>query len=1002
MVLSNQAHDPSPISSTLNTTGSGFFRLLENARDLIVVLNPEGDIRYISPSVTGALGYLLPEVENSCIFDYIHPDDVPAVRAAFDEITKLPDAKREMPECRALHKNGAWLYFEVVVTNLLDDPVINGLVINAYDITRRKEGEETQRRHTEYLNALHETSLDLMNRLELPDLLQEIINRAGSLVGTTHGFIAMLKTGAPNIMRIRVTVGNLEGATYGPIRLGEGLTGKVWQMAQTLVLDDYSLWEHSIPYGPFGAIKAVIGLPLMSDQQVIGVLGLAHFEKGRRFSTEEIELLNQFVQIASLTLDNARLYSSVQRRLSELTTVQQVAKAINSTLRLNEVFQSVVNQISASFRYDLVSIYLREGDKLIQQAQTGYDIPVFSLPLDQGVSGWVARSGHPAFVNDATLHPDFIFMTPGIQQAIIIPLKSGKGQVLGTLAVESRQAARLTEDDVNLLTLLADQVSVAVENAHLFVELSESEEKYRDVINSVKEVIFQTEQTGHWAFLNPAWEELLGYSVAESLNTPAQSYIYSADRTLGQQLFGQLLSGHADESRQELRLVAKNGAIKWVEAFGRTIQEPGAGRPVGVTGILVDITNRKQAEEDRLVLERKMLEAQRLESLGILTGGIAHDFNNLLTAILGNAELAQLRLLNERGPDWLAGTFQEIETAALYASDLTRQMLAYSGKGRLFMQQFSINAIAKEIIQLLKSSLMKQKATLECTFAESLPDMEGDISQVRQVIMNLIVNASEAIGETAGTIRIVTGRMWADQQYLLEAERWLGPGQALPEGYYLFIEVSDTGCGMDDETQARIFDPFFTTKFTGRGLGLSAVQGIVRGHRGALRIDSQPGHGTTFRVLFPNVGGLERVGTTGKLPNLFTTDEEAPRQTVLLIDDDELLRSVTSAMLEQTGYRALAAASGEEGLVIYREHQNEIDCILLDLVMPDLTGEETLHALYEVRPDVHVILMSGYSQQEVLTRNFEPGATLDFLQKPYTLEELRARLEGILTPKAKI
>ena len=424
-----------------------------------------------------------------------------------------------------------------------------------------------------------------------------------------------------------------------------------------------------------------------------------------------------------------------------------------------------------------------------------------------------------------------------------------------TLSVETQVAGRLTDRELNLLTLLTDKLTIEVEHAHPFVEVGQSEEKYRALVNSIKEVIFQISSAGKLQFLNPAWQEVMKYPIAETLGRDFTEFIYPDDLFVCQMVFQGLITGQVEDSRLGTRLVAKDGLVRWVEVFGRPIKrttEAGKTEIVGIVGFLIDATRHKQAEADRVALERKMLEAQRLESLGILTGGIAHDFNNLLTTILGNAELAQLRLSElDDSPGWLTTAFQEIEAAGLYASELTRQMLVYSGKGQASYQTVSLNALVTELITLLKSSLLKQKTTLEIRFGDNLPQLQADLNQIRQVIMNLVVNASEAIGENSGLICLTTGQMWADQEHLAQSERWLGPGQSLSSGAYLFLEVSDNGCGMDEATQSHIFDPFYTTKFTGRGLGLAAVQGIVRGHKGALHIESQPGHGTTFRVLFP-------------------------------------------------------------------------------------------------------------------------------------------------------
>ncbi len=407
---------------------------------------------------------------------------------------------------------------------------------------------------------------------------------------------------------------------------------------------------------------------------------------------------------------------------------------------------------------------------------------------------------------------------------------------------------------------------------------------------------------------------------------------------------------------------------------------------------LEDITQIKKAEEEKRALERQVQHAQKLESLGVLAGGIAHDFNNLLMGILGNADLA----LNELSPVSPARrNLQEIEKASRRAADLAKQMLAYSGKGRFVVQPINGNELVEEMAHLLEVSISK-KNVLKFNFAENLPIFDGDATQIRQVVMNLITNASEAIGERSGIIALSTGAIHCDRAYLDNVSEMLRAalGEPLPEGVYTYFEVADTGCGMDAETIEKIFDPFFTTKFTGRGLGMSAVLGIVRGHKGALKIHSETKKGTTFRLLFPaNELPNDGVAVAGK--------GEAPRQdwrgsgTVLFADDEEVVRTVGSQMLERLGFNVLTAPDGREALKVFGEHPAEIVCMFLDLTMPHLDGEETFSEIRRLSPDVPVILCSGYDEQDA-TRRFAGKGLAGFIQKPFTIAALKEKLMDVL------
>ena len=392
---------------------------------------------------------------------------------------------------------------------------------------------------------------------------------------------------------------------------------------------------------------------------------------------------------------------------------------------------------------------------------------------------------------------------------------------------------------------------------------------------------------------------------------------------------------------------------------------------------------RVRAEEERQRLEAQIQHAQKLESLGVLAGGIAHDFNNLLTGILGNADLALMDL----APDSPAyASLTEIKATAQRAADLSRQMLAYSGKGSFVIEPIDLNQVVREMGHLMEVSISK-KAVLRYELSDDLPAIIGDATQIRQVIMNLITNASDAIGDDEGVISIRSGTEECDHDYL--GGCYLN--EQLPEGLYVYLEVTDDGCGMDRDTMQRIFDPFFTTKFTGRGLGLASTLGIVRGHHGTVRVKSEPGRGTRFRVLLP-ASQIRR--------EELARPKVAPQRwsgagTVLIVDDEEAVREVAARMLEQAGLTVVTAADGREAVEFYRRHADEIGCVLLDLTMPHMSGEETLQELRRIRSDVRVVVSSGYSEQEVVSRFVDKGIS-GFVQKPYLVSKLVSEVSGAL------
>ncbi len=434
----------------------------------------------------------------------------------------------------------------------------------------------------------------------------------------------------------------------------------------------------------------------------------------------------------------------------------------------------------------------------------------------------------------------------------------------------------------------------------------------------------------------------------------------------------------------ELRIVAQDKPRDLLLHFEGEYDE--TGRATHIVGAVQDITALRKAEEENRKFEAQVRQAQKLESLGVLAGGIAHDFNNLLMGILGNADLALLDLAPESPA---RQSIFAIETAAKRAADLARQMLAYSGKGRFVIKRLDLQKLLEEMTHLLKTSVSK-KAVLKFEFADHVPPIEADAAQIRQIILNLVVNASEAIGDKSGVISVRTGAYDCDADYL--ADTYLESAD-LPEGTYSYIEISDTGGGMDRDTLSKIFDPFFTTKFTGRGLGLAAVLGIVRGHRAAVKVYSELKKGTTFKVLFPADKGP--VSETDGLSSV-QIDNRLQGKLVLLVDDEETVRAVGKSMLERLGCKAVTAEDGRVGLAIFRNAPQEFDCVILDLTMPHMDGEECFRELRRIRKDIIVVLSSGYNEQDLIDR-FAGKGLAGFIQKPYKTDKLRSKLLEALT-----
>jgi PAS domain S-box-containing protein len=519
----------------------------------------------------------------------------------------------------------------------------------------------------------------------------------------------------------------------------------------------------------------------------------------------------------------------------------------------------------------------------------------------------------------------------------------------------------------------------------------ESEARYRVVSQMSCDLIFEVDEEGRQTYVGPGSEEIIGYTPEETLALEPWSLVHPDDvervrSQLAREFLREAGEGLEESPRsRKLRVVEfrarhRDGRWLWFETLGLTY--PKADGAVRYLGVSRDVTERKHAEFARHELEESMQRAQKLESLGVLAGGIAHDFNNLLTPILGVAGLA-LKDLPEAAP--ARAHLQKIQQAARRAAALTDQMLAYAGQEPLRVERLNLSKVVGEMRELVASSI-SGKTTLDVQLEPELPAVEVEAGQLGQVVMNLITNAAESLSQGVGRITLRTGVVDLDAppSGALFAE-------TMATGPHVYFEVTDTGCGMGAETCARIFDPFFTTKFTGRGLGLAAVAGIVRGHHGAIEVESDPGRGTRFRVLLPAVAGPVAQPTRERAP----VDGWRATGTALVIDDDESVRELAEDVLRRTGMKVLTAADGHEGVKLFGLHADSIRVVLLDRTMPALSGADTLEAIREVRPDAKIVLVSGYLEERVAGELAGRGLA-GFLKKPFSPETLLARVREVI------
>ncbi len=511
--------------------------------------------------------------------------------------------------------------------------------------------------------------------------------------------------------------------------------------------------------------------------------------------------------------------------------------------------------------------------------------------------------------------------------------------------------------------------------------LEASEARLRQVIDLVPHFIFAKDDAGRFLLLNRAVAEAFGQRVEDVLGRTDADFATDPEEVARFREDDQKVIRRGEPVFiPEETLTDARGNVRYLQTVKIPYTESGTARPA-ILGVAVDVTERKQAEEARIELETKLFEAQRLECLGILAGGVAHDFNNLLQVILGNVDLA----LEDLAEGAVAREcLEQAVIASRRAGELCKQMLAYAGKGSFAPELTDLKRIVEEIYQLMEVSVPKTAHLVRVL--GDVPPVLADPSQLHQVLLNLVTNAADALGAEDGRIEISTG------------SRTFGAGELAssfqerqaPPGRYVWLEVVDTGVGMDAETVQRACDPFFTTKEKGHGLGLAAVLGIVRACDGVLQIESEPGAGTRVRVLFPAAEGVAvQPGATPSRAGW------TARGAVLVVDDDEALRELSRRFLERVGFDVTVAAGGEEALAHLERQMADFVLVVLDLSMPRVSGADVLRRIREERPELPIILTSGFNEPHLLAE-LPPGAPIEFIQKPFRIEDLFALSRRLL------
>ena len=883
-----------------------FRSLIEHGMDLISIIGADARFRYSSPTVTRLLGYGQLELIGRLGFDYVHPDDLPRVRAAFTRA--LAGAAGEIrEEFRFRHRDGSWRHFESVVTNLVDEPTVAGLVINSRDVTERRRAEETLRRERFLVDTLMEHLPDsiyfkdadsrflrinraMAERLGLGDPAQAAGRTDFDFFAQDHAEAA--RRDEEEIIRTGRPVTNLEEQETWPDR------PSTWVSTTKMPLRDAA-----------GRVVGTFGVSRDITERKVTELALARSQAS----------LARIFQVAPVAIS-----------LSDL--------ADGRILDVNEEF---VKTLGYS-RDDLLG-------------RTSLEIGLWVDPEDRNALRRIAAEHGEAKNRESRLRTKdgLIREVRGNYQATDI---GGRAVVLATFIdiTERKEAERA---------------------------LRGSEARFRTAFMTVADAHYiATRDEGRILEVNDHFETVFGYRREEAVGHTSLELDLYADPEDRKRMLAEL---RAKGQVRELEVVArrKGGALIPVRI---SVSDLTMGEQPLILGVVRDVSEQKRADDALRTLEEQFRQAQRLEAVGRLAGGVAHDFNNILTAISGYTELL---LEDIRGTDPRRADLEEIRTATQRATALTRQLLAFSRKQVLQPRVLDLNEVVQGLEKMLRR-LIGEDVDLAITPAAGLGAVRADPGQIEQVILNLAVNARDAMPE-GGRLTIETANVELDSTYAgAHADAVAGP--------HVLLAVSDTGSGMSPEVQSHIFEPFFTTKELGKGtgLGLATVHGIVAQSGGRIRVYSEPGLGTSFKIFLPRV---DRAGVTLE-PAPAAPSAEGGHETVLIAEDDAAVREVVAKALAHRGYTVLRASDGRAALELARTHAGGVDLLLTDIVMPGITGRELAQTLAVEHPRLRVLYMSGYTDDAVVRRGvLEEG--MPFLQKPFTSDALALRVREVLDRK---
>ncbi len=786
------------------------------------------------------------------------------------------------------------------------------------------------------------------------------------------------------------------------LRSSKGLPDRVQEHIRTYPIKDAPIWlkepnlihekaeeEGKIPnFAKKEGFQALASIPLLLEKgskgkrKLLGTIVLAS-RSYDALSTNDVAIATKIAEQLSLAVDHARLLSQTKSRLKRLELLREVDRDIMANRSIQEVLKTILRHLPKDFETEIAGISLFEEEKaktkvFALRLPNGSVIDKEALKVTDCLLSWFNEYKKPLIIHDLLEDGRFLANEDLIRKYrfssyLGVPLIA-QGKVIGILHLITTRPKKFLKEDIEFFRILSGQAAIALKNAQLFSDLRESEEKFYQMSSSAQDAFIVVDNEGKISFWNKAAEQIFGYLEKEALGKEVDKLIiperYREAYRKGFTKFRQTGTGRAVGKTLELTGIKKDGTEFPIEISLSAAKLKDRWNAIG---ILRDISERKQ-------LEAQFLQAQKMEAIGRLAGGIAHDFNNILTTIIGNSELI---LMSGGIEDSLRESIEEIKKAGEKATLLTRQLLAFSRKEKISPQVLDLNDLIANTEKMLRR-VIGEDIELVTKLQPELGLVKVDPSQMDQILMNLAVNCRDAMPK-GGKLIIETANVDLAPKYFQDH------GVKDKPGPYVMLAVSDTGIGMDRETQSKIFDPFFTTKREGTGLGLSTVYGIVKQNGGFIWVYSEPGRGTTIKIYFPRAEEKTE-------PN---PEEEISRdllhgsETIMVVEDEEKVRNLAVKILRKHGYRVLEAPDGEEALRISDRYKGSIHLLLTDVIMPGMDGRELAGILAHRRPGIKVIYISGYTSNSI-SHHGVLEQKVNLLQKPFSPETLAKKVRKVL------